>query len=104
MSRKVAFITGVTGQDGSYLSEFLIKKGYLVHGIKRRSSSLNTSRLSFYSPYLKALILGLRRGLPLGLPLSIRISFTPAPTKIFPPALKILGAMVLKISSLPPTG
>ena len=43
--KKKALITGVTGQDGSYLSEFLIEKGYEVHGIKRRSSSLNTSRI-----------------------------------------------------------
>ena len=42
---KVALITGVTGQDGSYLSEFLLNKGYTVHGIKRRSSSFNTSRV-----------------------------------------------------------
>ena len=42
---KVALITGITGQDGSYLAEFLLKKGYLVHGIKRRSSSFNTSRI-----------------------------------------------------------
>ena len=44
-SKKIALITGVTGQDGSYLAEFLLKKGYEVHGIKRRSSSLNTSRI-----------------------------------------------------------
>ena len=42
---KVALITGITGQDGSYLTEFLLKKGYIVHGIKRRSSSFNTSRI-----------------------------------------------------------
>jgi GDPmannose 4,6-dehydratase len=42
---KVALITGVTGQDGSYLSELLLEKGYEVHGIKRRSSSLNTQRI-----------------------------------------------------------
>ena len=42
---KVALITGVTGQDGSYLAEFLLEKGYFVHGIKRRSSSLNTERI-----------------------------------------------------------
>ncbi len=42
---KVAFITGVTGQDGSYLSELLLQKGYIVHGLKRRSSSFNTSRI-----------------------------------------------------------
>jgi len=42
---KTALITGVTGQDGSYLAEFLLKKGYQVHGIKRRSSSFNTARI-----------------------------------------------------------
>ena len=42
---KVALITGITGQDGSYLADFLLKKGYEVHGIKRRSSSLNTDRI-----------------------------------------------------------
>ncbi|KQC34080.1 GDP-mannose 4,6-dehydratase [Nonlabens sp. YIK11] len=42
---KVALITGVTGQDGAYLSEFLLKKGYTVHGLKRRSSLLNTDRI-----------------------------------------------------------
>lgn len=45
MTKKKALITGVTGQDGAYLSEFLIKKGYEVHGIKRRSSSFNTNRI-----------------------------------------------------------
>jgi GDPmannose 4,6-dehydratase len=45
MSRKKALITGITGQDGAYLAEFLIQKGYEVHGIKRRSSSLNTERI-----------------------------------------------------------
>jgi len=45
MKKKIALIFGITGQDGSYLAEFLIKKGYLVHGVKRRSSSLNTSRI-----------------------------------------------------------
>jgi len=42
---KVALITGVTGQDGAYLSEYLLKKGYIVHGIKRRSSLFNTDRI-----------------------------------------------------------
>ena len=42
---KVALITGITGQDGSYLAEFLLEKGYIVHGIKRRASSLNTQRV-----------------------------------------------------------
>ena len=43
--KKIALIFGITGQDGSYLADFLIKKGYLVHGVKRRSSSFNTSRI-----------------------------------------------------------
>ena len=42
---KKALITGITGQDGSYLAEFLLEKGYEVHGIKRRASSLNTQRI-----------------------------------------------------------
>lgn len=42
---KVALITGITGQDGSYLAEFLVEKGYIVHGIKRRASSFNTQRV-----------------------------------------------------------
>ena len=55
MSKKTALIFGVTGQDGSYLSEFLIKKGYTVHGVKRRSSSLNTNRVDhiYQDPFEK---------------------------------------------------
>jgi GDPmannose 4,6-dehydratase len=45
MPRKTALITGVTGQDGAFLSEFLLEKGYIVYGIKRKSSSYNTSRI-----------------------------------------------------------
>ena len=45
MTQKVALITGITGQDGSYLAEFLLEKGYIVHGIKRRASSFNTRRV-----------------------------------------------------------
>ena len=42
---RVALITGITGQDGAYLAEFLLGKGYVVHGIKRRASSFNTERI-----------------------------------------------------------
>ena len=42
---RVALITGITGQDGSYLAELLLKKGYIVHGIKRRASLFNTARI-----------------------------------------------------------
>ena len=55
MSKKVALITGVTGQDGSYLAEFLLEKGYEVHGIKRRSSLFNTQRVDhiYQDPHIK---------------------------------------------------
>src|SRR6201994_2346915 len=45
MTDRIALITGVTGQDGAYLAEMLLKRGYIVHGIKRRSSSFNTGRV-----------------------------------------------------------
>ena len=48
MKKKVALITGVTGQDGSYLAELLLKKGYMVHGVARRSSSFNRERLASF--------------------------------------------------------
>src|SRR5262249_2069117 len=51
--KRVALITGVTGQDGAYLAEFLLKKRYIVHGIKRRSSSFNTGRVDhlYHDPH-----------------------------------------------------
>ena len=56
---KRALITGITGQDGSYLTEFLIEKGYEVHGIKRRTSLFNTSRIDhlFKDPQLSGRLL-----------------------------------------------
>ena len=45
---KKALITGITGQDGAYLADFLLKKNYEVHGIKRRSSSFNTGRIDHF--------------------------------------------------------
>ena len=64
MKKKIALIFGVTGQDGSYLTEFLIKKGYLVHGVKRRSSSLNTARVDhiYQDPHEKKRIFFLHYG------------------------------------------
>lgn len=55
MTKKVALITGVTGQDGAYLAEFLLEKGYEVHGVKRRSSSFNTARVDhlYHDPHEK---------------------------------------------------
>jgi GDPmannose 4,6-dehydratase len=61
---KIALITGITGQDGAYLAEFLLKKGYMVHGIKRRSSLLNTDRIDhlYQDPHEKNLNLKLHYG------------------------------------------
>jgi len=55
MKKKTAFITGVTGQDGAYLSEFLLKKDYIVHGLKRRSSQFNTDRIDhlYQDPHIE---------------------------------------------------
>ena len=55
MKNKVALITGITGQDGSYLAEFLLNKNYIVHGIKRRSSSFNTDRIEhlYQDPHIE---------------------------------------------------
>ncbi|MBN1253248.1 MAG: GDP-mannose 4,6-dehydratase [Bacteroidales bacterium] len=55
MSKKVALITGITGQDGAYLADFLINKGYIVHGIKRRSSLFNTDRIDhlYLDPHIE---------------------------------------------------
>ena len=55
MKSKVALITGITGQDGSYLAEFLLRKGYTVHGIKRRASSFNTDRIEhlYQDPHIE---------------------------------------------------
>jgi GDPmannose 4,6-dehydratase len=55
LKNKVAFITGVTGQDGAYLSELLLRKGYIVHGLKRRSSLFNTDRIDhlYQDPHIE---------------------------------------------------
>lgn len=55
MMKKIALITGITGQDGSYLAEFLLNKGYIVHGIKRRASLFNTDRIDhlYQDPHVK---------------------------------------------------
>ena len=55
MKRKIALITGISGQDGSFLAEFLLKKNYIVHGLKRRSSSFNTKRIDhiYQDPHIE---------------------------------------------------
>ncbi len=63
-NKKVALITGITGQDGAYLAEFLLKKGYIVHGIKRRTSLFNTDRIDhlYKDPHEKDVNLFLHHG------------------------------------------
>jgi GDPmannose 4,6-dehydratase len=55
MSKKIALITGITGQDGAYLAQLLLEKGYIVHGVKRRSSSFNTGRIDhiYQDPHIE---------------------------------------------------
>src|ERR1700749_2790138 len=64
MSKKIALITGVTGQDGAYLAELLLAKGYAVHGIKRRTSLFNTDRIDhlYQDPHEKGVRLRLHHG------------------------------------------
>jgi GDPmannose 4,6-dehydratase len=64
MTQKVALITGITGQDGSYLAEFLLEKGYIVHGIKRRASSFNTQRIDhiYQDPHIENTFFNLHYG------------------------------------------
>ena len=61
---KTALITGITGQDGAYLAELLLEKGYMVHGIKRRSSMFNTARIDhlYQDPHAKGIRLKLHYG------------------------------------------
>ena len=85
MSNKVALISGVTGQDGAYLAEFLLGKGYEVHGIKRRSSSFNTSRVDhlFQDPHERDLRFHLHFGDVTDATNLIRIVQEVQPTEIY---------------------
>ena len=65
MERKVALITGITGQDGSYLAELLSEKGYDVHGLLRRSSSFNTGRIEHL--YLDEWVRDMKKQRPINL-------------------------------------
>ena len=64
MAKKKALITGITGQDGSYLAELLLEKGYEVHGVIRRSSTFNTSRIDhlYQDPHISGTNLFLHYG------------------------------------------
>ena len=85
MSDKIALITGVTGQDGAYLAEFLIKKGYTVHGIRRRSSSFNTGRVDhlYEDPHRTGVRLFLHYGDMTDAANLLRLVQTICPTEIY---------------------
>jgi len=85
LSRKVALITGVTGQDGAYLSEFLLGKGYEVHGVKRRSSSFNTGRIEdlYQDPHVEGAQFHLHYGDLTDATNLIRIVQETQPTEIY---------------------
>jgi GDPmannose 4,6-dehydratase len=85
MNRKVALIVGVTGQDGAYLSELLLDKGYEVHGIKRRSSSFNTGRIDhlYHDPHERGLPYYLHFGDVTDATNIIRIVQQTQPTEIY---------------------
>ena len=87
---KVALLTGVTGQDGAYLSEYLIKKGYEVHGIKRRSSLFNTERIDhlYQDPHIENRNLVLHYG-----DLSDSMNLTRIISEVQPDEIYNLGAM-----------
>src|SRR5947208_4830261 len=87
---KVALVTGVTGQDGAYLADLLLKKGYIVHGIKRRSSLFNTERIDhlYQDPHEKNVQLKLHYGDLTDSPNLIRIIQEVQPDEIYN-----LGAM-----------
>src|SRR5262245_52401379 len=85
MSDRVALITGVTGQDGALLAELLLAKGYVVHGVKRRSSTFNTSRVDhlYYDPHEQGVRLFLHHGDMTDATNLIRIVQEVQPTEIY---------------------
>jgi GDPmannose 4,6-dehydratase len=85
MTEKVALITGITGQDGAYLAKLLLDKGYLVHGIKRRSSSFNTARIDdlYEDPHVESARLFLHYGDLTDATNLIRIVQETQPTEIY---------------------
>jgi GDPmannose 4,6-dehydratase len=85
MAGNVALITGVTGQDGAYLAELLLRKGYVVHGVKRRSSSLNTERVDhlYLDPHLEGVNFFLHYGDMTDATNLIRLMQETKPTEIY---------------------
>src|SRR6516225_11639177 len=87
MTDRIALITGTTGQDGAYLAEFLLGKGYVVHGIKRRSSSFNTERVDhlYQDPHERNVRFMLHYGDMTDATNLIRIIQETQPTEIYNP-------------------
>ena len=85
MEDRVALITGITGQDGAYLAELLLGKGYIVHGVKRRSSSLNTQRIDhlYVDPHVENARLFLHYGDMTDATNLIRLIQESQPTEIY---------------------
>ena len=85
MEDRVALITGITGQDGAYLAELLLGKGYIVHGVKRRSSSLNTQRIDhlYVDPHVENARLFLHYGDMTDATNLIRLIQEAQPTEIY---------------------
>src|SRR6185503_17134554 len=85
MAAKVALITGATGQDGAYLAELLLNKGYIVHGVKRRSSSFNTQRVDhlYIDPHVEGVKFFLHYGDMTDATNLIRLVQETRPTEIY---------------------
>src|SRR6266487_1261872 len=85
MTERIALVTGATGQDGAYLAEFLLNKGYVVHGIKRRSSSFNTGRVDhlYQDPHEKNVRFTLHYGDMTDATNLIRVVQETRPTEIY---------------------
>ena len=85
MAANIALITGITGQDGAYLAEFLLDRGYEVHGIKRRSSSFNTNRVDhlYRDPHLEKVKFFMHFGDMTDATNLIRLVQTVKPTEVY---------------------
>ena len=103
MTKRVALITGITGQDGSYLAELLLQKGYEVHGIKRRSSSFNTGRIDhiYRDPHLPETHFLMHYGDLTDATNLTRIIGDARPTEIYNLAAQSHVQVVLKRPSIP---
>src|SRR5262252_5978686 len=84
-SPKIALVTGITGQDGALLAEFLLQKGYTVHGIKRRSSSFNTGRVDhlYIDPHQEGAWFSMHHGNLIDATISMRRVQKTQPTEIY---------------------